>query len=136
MKKFLKEFGAFMSRGNALDLAVGLVVGTAFNAIVKSLVNDIIMPFLSLLTGGNIKELYLVLRGTATYDEAMGQLVTSEDAVLLTYGNFLQNIIDFLLIALSIFVALKVIEHFKDEIADAKRHLAGRSADNQKTIDD
>lgn len=118
-----------MSRGNALDLAVGLVVGTAFNAIVRSLVNDIIMPFLSLLTGGNVKDLHLVLRGTATYDEASGQLITSEDAVLLTYGNFLQNIIDFLLVALSIFVALKVIDHFKDEIADAKRRLAGESAD-------
>lgn len=135
MKKFLKEFGAFISKGNALDLAVGLVIGTAFNAIVKSLVGDIIMPLVSLLTGGNVDELYVVLRGTATYDEALGQLITSENAVLLTYGNFFQTIIDFLLVALSIFVALKVINHFKDEIAEAKRRLSGELPKDGPTVE-
>ena len=56
MKKFFKEFGDFIKKGNVLDLAVGLIIGTAFNAIVKSLVNDVIMPFIGLMGGKNVAE--------------------------------------------------------------------------------
>ncbi|MBN2504371.1 MAG: large conductance mechanosensitive channel protein MscL [Bacilli bacterium] len=129
MKQFFKDFGAFISKGNALDLAVGLVLGTAFNAIIKSLVNDIIMPLLGLIVQSDFKSLYVVLRGTATYDTTLGQLILSEDAVLLTYGNFIQAIIDFLIIALAIFLALKVIMRFRTKVDEMRAKNA--EADNQ-----
>ncbi|MBU1145750.1 MAG: large conductance mechanosensitive channel protein MscL [Firmicutes bacterium] len=123
MKKFIKEFGLFISKGNALDLAIGIVIGTAFNAIIKSLVNDIIMPLISLLTKGDVKSLYVVLKGTATYDQTLGQLILSEDAVLLTYGNFIQSIFDFLIVALAVFLALKVIMTFRTKIELLKNQV-------------
>ena len=109
MKKTFSEFKTFISKGNALDLAVGIVIGTAFNQIIKSLVNDIIMPLLSLIVKGDIKNLYVVLRGSATFDTNLGQLILSEDAILLRYGNFIGAIIDFMIISLAIFFALKVM---------------------------
>ncbi len=120
MKKFFKEFQEFINKGNALDLAVGLIIGTAFNAIVKSLVNDILMPLLGLLVNADISKLYFVLRGTATYDSITGSLVLSENAVLMYYGNFLQTIVNFLLIALSIFVAIKAVNKLQNKINQAK----------------
>lgn len=123
MKKFFKEFGAFISKGNALDLAVGLVLGTAFNAIIKSLVNDIIMPFISLIGGKDISQWYVLLRGTETYNPLTGTMIYSENAVLLTYGNFIQAIIDFLIIAFAIFLALKVIMHFRTKVDQIKKKL-------------
>lgn len=123
MKKFFKEFGAFISKGNALDLAVGLVLGTAFNAIIKSLVNDIIMPLLGFLIKGDMRNLYVVLRGSATYDATLGQLVLSENAVLLTYGNFFQAVIDFLIIAVAIFLTLKIIMNFRSRLDAIKNKI-------------
>lgn len=123
MKKFFKEFGAFIARGNALDLAVGIVIGTAFNAIIKSLVNDIIMPLISLIGGKDVGNWVAVLRGTYEYDAALKVWVASEDAVLLRYGAFLQSIIDFLIIAFAIFLALKAIALFRKGIDQAKNIL-------------
>jgi len=124
MKKFFNEFGAFISRGNALDLAVGLVIGTAFNAIIKSLVNDIIMPLISLIGGKDVANWFAILRGTGTYDPLAGAWVFSADAVVLRYGAFIQSIIDFLIIALTIFLALKVIMGFRKKLDDVKAKLA------------
>ena len=118
MKKFFQEFKAFIAKGNALDLAVGLVIGTAFNAIIKSLVADIITPLISLLFKADLSNMFVVLRGNATY--TLGEWILSEDAVLLTYGNFIQAIIDFLIIALAIFLALKVITKFSNKLQKVK----------------
>jgi len=123
MKKFFQEFGAFIARGNALDLAVGLVIGTAFNAIIKSLVNDIIMPLISLIGGKDIGNWFAVLRGTAAYDGGTGAWVFSADAVILRYGAFIQSIIDFLIIALAIFLALKVIMGLRKRMDEVKAKL-------------
>jgi len=123
MKNFFKEFGAFIARGNALDLAVGLVIGTAFNAIIKSLVNDIIMPLISLIGGKDIGSWFAVLRGTANYDAIAGAWVFSADAVILRYGAFIQSIVDFLIIALAIFLALKVIMAFRKGLDEAKTKI-------------
>jgi len=123
MKKFFKDFGDFIAKGNALDLAVGLVIGTAFNAIVKSLVGDIIMPFISLIGGKDISLWFWVMRGTAVFDSTAGAYVFSADAVVLYYGRFIQSIIDFLIIALAIFVALRAITFFKNRIEAAKKVL-------------
>ena len=121
MKQFLKEFKAFISKGNALDLAIGLVLGTAFNNIVKSLVNDMIMPLFSLIGGRSMSAWFFVLRGTQTYNESLGTYVFSEDAIVLYYGQFLNSILDFFIIGLSIFLALKILkkmDHTLDEMKD------------------
>ncbi|HOW37863.1 MAG TPA: large conductance mechanosensitive channel protein MscL [Candidatus Izemoplasmatales bacterium] len=132
MKKFFQEFGAFISRGNALDLAVGLVIGTAFNAIIKSLVNDIIMPLISLIGGKDVGNWFAVLRGTATYDLTSGAWVFSADAVVLRYGAFIQAIIDFLIIALAIFLALKVIMGFRKKLDEVKAKLVHKEPEAEK----
>ena len=97
MKKFFADFKKFISRGNVIDLAVGVVVGGAFGKITTSLVNDIIMPLISLLFGGKSVADWKWVIQEATYDDA-GTLLTAETA--LHYGSFIQTIIDFL-IALS-----------------------------------
>lgn len=104
MKNVIKEFKEFISRGSVVDLAVGIIVGGAFTAIVTSFVNDIIMPVLGLILGKiNFTELKLVLvQATDTISE-----------VSVNYGNFIQNIINFLLTALAIFIMIKFINSFK-----------------------
>lgn len=104
MKKIIKEFKEFISRGSVIDLAVGIIVGGAFTSIVTSFVNDIIMPVLGLILGKiNFTDLKLVLV-KATED-------VSE--VSINYGNFIQNIINFLLTALAIFIMIKFVNKFK-----------------------
>lgn len=123
MKKFFKDFGAFIARGNAIDLAVGIVIGGAFNNIIKSLVNDIIMPLISLIAKTDIAGLYWVMKGTATFDDVTGQIILSEGAILLTYGKFFQSILDFFIIALAIFIAIRIIARLKKQLDDAKELL-------------
>lgn len=105
MKGFLKDFKAFISRGNVLDLAIGVVVGGAFQKIVSSLVNDIIMPLIGSILNVNLSEASVILVPEVT--DSTGAVVTA--AVTLNYGSFIQTIIDFLIIALAIFTALRVI---------------------------
>ncbi|MFA6801341.1 MAG: large conductance mechanosensitive channel protein MscL [Acholeplasmataceae bacterium] len=121
MKKLFSEFGTFIAKGNAIDLAVGLVIGTAFNAIIKSLVNDIIMPLISLIGGKDVSNWFWVLKGSSVFDDITGEYVLSVDAVVLYYGRFIQSMIDFLIIAFAIFIALKVIIAFRKSIEDAKK---------------
>ena len=97
MKKNLKEFKEFISKGNVVDMAVGVIIGGAFGKIVTSLVNDIIMPFIGLIIGGiNFSSLSFTV-GEAT----------------INYGIFLQNVIDFLIIAACIFTIIKILSRFK-----------------------
>ena len=97
MKAFITEFKKFVARGNVMDMAVGIIIGGAFTAIVTSLVNDILMPVLSLLTGGfDFSALCIVL----------GE---GENAATLNYGSFIAAIINFLLISLVIFMLIKAI---------------------------
>ena len=104
MKKFAKEFKEFISRGNVLDLAIGVIIGGAFGKIVSSLVDDIIMPFIGLLTGGvDFTQKYIALDGN-TY-ESLAK--AKESTAVFAYGNFIQNIVDFLIIALVIFIVIK-----------------------------
>ena len=103
MKKFFKEFKAFISKGNVFDMAVGLIIATAFNKIVSSMVNDIIMPLVTWATGAkDLADLSVVLRETV---EADGEIIK----LTWNYGNFLQAVIDFLIIAFSVFVMVKVV---------------------------
>lgn len=102
--RFVKEFKEFAIKGNVIDLAVGVIIGGAFGKIVSSLVADIIMPLVSLIIGtAKFNELKVVFTpATETAAE-----------VALRYGSFIQNIIDFLLIALSIFVVVRLLNKFK-----------------------
>ena len=105
MKKFISDFKAFALKGNVVDMAVGVIIGGAFGKIVTSLVNDIIMPLIGLAVGGfDITELKYII-SEATVD-ANGAAVP-ENAV--RYGLFIQTVIDFLIIALCIFIMIKLI---------------------------
>lgn len=104
-KGFVQEFKTFISRGNVVDMAVGVIIGSAFTKIVNSLVNDVIMPMLGVVTGGvNFADLkYVITPGTEEVAE-----------VAVKYGQFIQNIIDFLLIAIVVFVMVKMINKMRD----------------------
>ena len=105
MGKILNEFKAFAVKGNAVDMAVGVIIGGAFGKIVSSIVNDIIMPPIGVLTGGmDFTDLKLVLKDAVKE----GDQVVSE-AVTLNYGQFIQDVVDFLIIAFCIFLMVKGI---------------------------
>ena len=108
-----KEFKEFISQGNIIDMAVGVVIGTAFKAIVSSLVADIVNPCIALITGDvDLKGLKYVLvpEVVEKLDPATGDVITADSPeIAITYGVFLQSIIDFLLIAICIFIVIKVM---------------------------
>lgn len=137
MSKFISEFKEFAIKRNAVDVAVGVVIAAAFGKIVTSVVNDLIMPLLSLLVGRvNFYDLKVVL------EPAAGEL----QEVAVNYGAFIQSVIDFLIIALAIFIAVKLINKVnrkKEEpeevpeatkvetlLEDIKFILGGKSQDN------
>ncbi|MCC8173055.1 MAG: large-conductance mechanosensitive channel protein MscL [Odoribacter sp.] len=102
---FFQEFKQFAMRGNVVDMAVGIIIGGAFGKIVSSLVSDIIMPAVGILLGGvDFTKLGLTIRKAGV--DAAGN---PTDAVVLHYGNFIQNTVDFLIIAFSIFVVIRMI---------------------------
>lgn len=119
MKKFLDEFKAFAVKGNMIDLAVGVIIGGAFGKIVSSLVNDMFMPILGLLTGGqNVSNLFIQLAPSetayATYEAANAAGIAT-----LNYGMFIQTVIDFLIIALFIFLFVKGIAQLQRKKEEA-----------------
>ena len=106
MKKFFNEFKEFAVRGNVMDMAVGVVIGTTFGKITTSLVNDVFMPLIGLLVGGiDLGQLNIVLK-PEVLDET-GEVVTA--AVTLGLGAFLSTVIDFILMAFVIFLMVKAI---------------------------
>ena len=118
MKKFLQEFKAFAMRGNVIDLAVGVVIGGAFGKITTSLVNDIIMPLISMITGGiDFSEWKWVLKDAVMELGADGVLVETQAAVSVNFGNLIAIILDFIIIAFAIFCLIKGINllHKKKE---------------------
>ncbi len=106
----INEFKAFAVRGNVVDMAVGIVIGAAFGKIVSSFVDGVIMPPLGLLIGGvDFSDLAIVLK------DAVGEA----PAVVLRYGAFIQTVVDFVIIAFAIFMAIKAINHLKRKEAEA-----------------
>ena len=101
--KLVEEFKAFISKGNVVDMAVGVVVGGAFGKIVTSLVSDLIMPLVGLITGGgSLKDMFVVLGDRTGFDPAKyttPALAAEAGYATLNYGNFIQTILDFLIIA-------------------------------------
>ncbi|WP_149914058.1 large-conductance mechanosensitive channel protein MscL [Sphingobacterium cavernae] len=107
---FIKEFKEFAMRGNVIDLAVGVVIGGAFGKIVTSLVDDLIMPIIGVITGGvDFSEKVLTLKEAVL--NADGSILTP--AVTLNYGNFINVVIQFLIIAFCIFVVIKALNSLK-----------------------
>ncbi len=117
MKKFIEDFKAFALKGNVFDMAVGMIIGAAFTTIVKSLVDDIIMPLIGRLTGG-FDLTALAIR-----------LAEGEEPPMLRYGLFLQNVLNFLIIALVIFIFIRIIGslHRKKEEAPAEPEAPKKS---------
>lgn len=145
MKKFFSELKDFLMRGNVVDMAVGVVVGGAFSKIVSSLVADVITPLISLLTGGqSFSELFVILNPdkfvkTDTI-EKVEDIVTRADAQIcglatLNWGNFVQTIIDFLIIGISIFIVLKVMMKTR-EILEHKKIEAEKAAAAAKAAEE
>lgn len=115
-KGLRKEFTEFINRGNVMDLAVGIVVGSAFTAIVTSLVNDIIMPIVSLVGGGfDFTTLSVEVAGATIH-----------------YGNFIQNIVNFLIIAFVVFLIIKFINSLRDKA----EKLAKKKAEEEKPAEE
>lgn len=107
---FVKEFREFAMRGNVVDMAVGVIIGSAFGKIVSSLVGDVFMPVLGILTGGvDFKDLKITLA------EAVGET----PAVTLNYGAFIQNVFDFIIIAFAIFMMIKALNKLKKPAEEA-----------------
>ena len=110
----LKEFKVFALRGNVLDLAVGIIIGGGFGKIVSSFVSDILMPPVGLLLGQvNFADLYIVLRGTVPAGTPLSQIAELPGVVTLNYGIFINNIIDFLIVAFSVFLLIKAINQMR-----------------------
>lgn len=109
--KIIKEFKEFISKGNALDLAVGVIIGAAFQSIVNSIVNDLIMPLVSFIIGdSNLSEKMWVLR------EGVDETTT----IAIRYGNFLQSLINFLIIGFVIFMLVKTINKLRKPKVEEK----------------
>jgi len=106
MKSFYQEFKNFAIKGNMIDMAVGIVIGTAFNNVISTIVKNIIMPPLSLLTQGvNLSDKKYVLR----------QATDAGEEIAIGYGDLLENLIDFIVIAFTIFLVVKFINRFKNK---------------------
>ena len=110
MKKLLEEFKAFVMRGNVLDLAVGVIIGGAFGKIVTSLVNDIFMPIIGMIIG-NVDFSSLEIK--------LGESVEGAEQAAIRYGMFIQEIVNFLIIALCIFMVIKVINKMQKKKEEA-----------------
>ena len=118
----LKEFREFVTRGNVVDLAVGLVIGAAFGRIVQSFVDDILMPPIGLLLGGtDFSNLFVVLREGAAPGPYMSlEMAKAAGAVTLNYGVFISTIVTFLIVAFAIFLMVRTINRLRrEEVAAA-----------------
>ena len=118
MKKFFEEFKAFAMRGNVIDLAVGVVIGGAFGKITTSIVNDIIMPVVGMITGGIAFEDWKIVLKEAVLD-AEGVEVAKEVAI--TYGNTIAIVLDFIIVAFAVFCMVKAINTMRTKAEALKK---------------
>ena len=134
MKKFFKEFKEFAMRGNVLDMAIGVVIGAAFGKITTSIVNDIIMPLISMITGGLDFTAWKWVLKEAVMDA--GEIVTPEVAV--NFGSLISVIVDFIIVAFAMFLVVKGMNKLtslkkKEEEAAAPAEPAGPSTEELLT---
>ena len=122
MKKFMEEFKAFAMRGNVIDLAVGMIIGSAFGKITTSLVNDVIMPAVSMLMGGmDFTAWKIVLKEAVTEVGADGAVVETAAEVAIKYGNLIAVIVDFIILAFAIFCMVKAINTMREKAEALKK---------------
>lgn len=113
MKKIIKEFKQFISRGNVVDLAVGVIIGGAFGKIVTSLVNDVLMPLIGIVLGGlDFTDLTLTLKDAS-----------------INYGMFIQNVLDFFIVSLCIFILIKFINKFNKKNEEPKKEEKSKKSE-------
>ena len=130
MKKFFEEFKKFAMRGNVIDLAVGVVIGGAFGKITTSIVNDIIMPVVGMLTGGIAFEEWKIVLKEAVLD-AEGAVQTAEVAI--TYGNTIAIILDFIIVAFAVFCMVKAINGLHAKAEELKKKEEEEAAAEEAT---
>ena len=116
MKNFFNEFKKFIARGNVLDLAIAVIMGSAFGNIVSSLVSDVIMPLIGIIIGQNFSSLSITLNGS-----------------IITYGKFIQNIVDFLIISFCIFTFTKIINKIISKHDKEKEREKEKPKESQKS---
>lgn len=134
MKKFMEEFKVFIMRGNVMDLAVGVIIGGAFQAIINSLVNDVIMPVISLLTGGiDFTNWFIQLSGSEKY----ATLAEAQEAgvSVLAYGNFIAAIFNFLIMAFVIFCLVRAINNLSKKPVEEEAPTTKKCPYCQSEID-
>lgn len=119
MKNFFEEFKKFISRGNVFDLAIAVVMGGAFSDIVTSLVNNIIMPLVGILVGQTFSNLSIELNGS-----------------VITYGVFIQNVVNFLIIALCIFTTTKIANKIAKKLEESKKKEKEKEKKEEKKEDE
>ena len=123
-KGFIAEFKEFISRGNVMDMAVGVIIGGAFQGIIKSLVDDVVMPVLSVITGGTDFSAWKI-----TLVEAVSEEIP---AVTLNYGNFINAVINFLLMALVIFTVVRTMNKLNEKLHPKKEEAPAPAAPTTK----
>ena len=138
MKKFTKEFAAFISKGNVIDLAVGIMIGTSFQKIVSSLVNNIFMPLISWLVSTDLSDWFVTLQAGVPVNPLEVDLSNPPSGwetapIRLSYGLLIQSIIDFLLIALLLFFVVKAVTYSKKIREDIEKDLRKRQKKDSPT---
>lgn len=124
----LKEFKEFIARGNVMDMAVGIIIGAAFTAIVQSLVNDLINPIIGLFTGGiDFANQYIVLSGDAPADTSL-EAARESGASIFAYGSFIIAVINFLIIAWVVFLLVRYVNKVKDAMAKKEEAVEAEAA--------
>ena len=130
---FVKEFGEFIKRGNVVDMAVGVVIGSAFGAIVTSLVNDIIMPLISLITGGlDFSNWFYALDGNK-YETL--EAAQAAGASTINYGNLISVVINFIIVAFCIFLVVKAMAKFHKK-EEPKKEEPPKKPDDVKLLEE
>ena len=110
MKKLFNEFKEFAVKGNMMDMAIGIIIGASFNAVVNSLVKDIVLPPIATLSDGvNFEQKRIILKEAVI--NAQGSILTDEIAI--SYGTFLETVLDFLIVAFTIFIVVKFMNRLK-----------------------
>ncbi|NRP13750.1 Large-conductance mechanosensitive channel [Aliiroseovarius sp. xm-m-379] len=120
----LQEFKDFIAKGNVMDMAVGIIVGAAFTAIVKSMVGDLINPFVGLFTGGvDFTNLYVVLAGSVPQGASL-EAAREAGAAVFAYGAFVMAVINFLIIAFVVFMLVRYVNKVKEAAAEKEQEVA------------
>jgi large conductance mechanosensitive channel len=130
----LNEFRTFIARGNVLDLAVGIIIGAAFTAIVNSIVTDLINPFIGLIIGGmDFSNLYVVLRGEVP-DGASLKTARDSGAAIFAYGAFFMAVLNFLIIAWVVFLLVKAVNKAKEAVGAEEAAAAPPAGPTQEEL--